>query len=322
MLVQGAGGNVSWKDGGTLWIKASGTWLRDASARNIFVPVALTELQQEIRQRRFEAVPRVLEGATLKPSIETNLHALMPQRLVVHVHAIAALVCLVRRDPWPDMVRRLSTRWKPCFVPYHKPGADLARAVNDAVVGSPGTQLVCMANHGVVAAGDSLDEIRDILADVGTLLQGDQMVVASEIRREPIEVDATWCFQPVDDPIVQGLDMTASGLQRMADAWALYPDHVVFLGASPICHDSVGAARAYCNVQGGPVTDQAHFIQDVGVFSLQPLSAGKLVQLRCYADVLLRQPAGQQLQTLEHEQVAALLNWDAERYRQQINLCK
>jgi rhamnose utilization protein RhaD (predicted bifunctional aldolase and dehydrogenase) len=32
LLVQGAGGNVSWKEGNTLWIKASGTWLADAGS--------------------------------------------------------------------------------------------------------------------------------------------------------------------------------------------------------------------------------------------------------------------------------------------------
>ena len=38
LLVQGAGGNVSWKEEDTLWVKASGTWLSDASAEDIFLP--------------------------------------------------------------------------------------------------------------------------------------------------------------------------------------------------------------------------------------------------------------------------------------------
>jgi len=36
LLVQGAGGNVSWKDGNTLWIKASGKWLAHAETEEIF----------------------------------------------------------------------------------------------------------------------------------------------------------------------------------------------------------------------------------------------------------------------------------------------
>jgi rhamnose utilization protein RhaD (predicted bifunctional aldolase and dehydrogenase) len=35
LLVQGAGGNVSWKANDTLWIKASGTWLADAMVKDM-----------------------------------------------------------------------------------------------------------------------------------------------------------------------------------------------------------------------------------------------------------------------------------------------
>ena len=39
LLVQAAGGNTSLKDNGIMWIKASGTWLKDAETRDIFVAV-------------------------------------------------------------------------------------------------------------------------------------------------------------------------------------------------------------------------------------------------------------------------------------------
>lgn len=43
LLVQAAGGNTSIKGDGVMWIKASGTWLRDATAREIMVPVRIPE---------------------------------------------------------------------------------------------------------------------------------------------------------------------------------------------------------------------------------------------------------------------------------------
>ena len=39
LLVQAAGGNTSLKQNGVMRIKASGTWLRDAASKDIFVPV-------------------------------------------------------------------------------------------------------------------------------------------------------------------------------------------------------------------------------------------------------------------------------------------
>ena len=49
LIVQGAGGNVSWKDKEILWIKASGTWLAQANEKNIFVPVNLIDIKMRIK---------------------------------------------------------------------------------------------------------------------------------------------------------------------------------------------------------------------------------------------------------------------------------
>ena len=64
LLVQGAGGNVSWKDGNTLWIKGSGSWLSDALDDEIFIPVDLYNLNKAIKNSNFKFTPEVLYGAT------------------------------------------------------------------------------------------------------------------------------------------------------------------------------------------------------------------------------------------------------------------
>ena len=51
-LTQAAGGNTSLKAGDTLWIKASGTWLMDALADDIMVPVAIAPLLEGRRTAR------------------------------------------------------------------------------------------------------------------------------------------------------------------------------------------------------------------------------------------------------------------------------
>jgi rhamnose utilization protein RhaD (predicted bifunctional aldolase and dehydrogenase) len=47
-IVQGAGGNVSLKEEGTLWVKASGCWLADAEAKDIMVPLALEAVRHRL----------------------------------------------------------------------------------------------------------------------------------------------------------------------------------------------------------------------------------------------------------------------------------
>jgi len=46
------------------------------------------------------------------------------------------------------------------------------------------------------------------------------------------------------------------------------------------------------------------------------LNEAKKAQLRCYAEILVRQPPGVALSILSLEQIDELLNWDAEKYRQ------
>lgn len=83
LLVQGAGGNVSWKEDATLWIKASGTWLAEAMTDEIFVQVELKNLTQELQNKNYSITPQVIEPGSLKPSIETLLHALIDRKSVV-----------------------------------------------------------------------------------------------------------------------------------------------------------------------------------------------------------------------------------------------
>jgi rhamnose utilization protein RhaD (predicted bifunctional aldolase and dehydrogenase) len=47
-LIQGAGGNTSFKTEENLWIKASGMWLSEAANNNIFVKLDLSVLREQI----------------------------------------------------------------------------------------------------------------------------------------------------------------------------------------------------------------------------------------------------------------------------------
>ena len=126
-LVQAAGGNASLKDQGVLWIKASGTWLKDAARRDIFVPIDHAALLDALDRRDPAAdacLPFVradLDSTGLRPSIETSVHALMPQRVVVHVHCVNTIAWAIRDDAearLADLLREFA--W--AFVPYARPG--------------------------------------------------------------------------------------------------------------------------------------------------------------------------------------------------------
>ena len=160
LLVQGAGGNVSWKDGETLWVKASGTWLSDAATDNIFVPVDLNDLQKAIDIGNFSVTPTLISDSDLKPSIETLLHALMPHPVVVHLHAIEILAYLVRRNCEEELASLLGNKVPSVIVDYFKPGAELAAAIKNTLNDNRDAKVIFLKNHGVVIGGANINEIQ------------------------------------------------------------------------------------------------------------------------------------------------------------------
>ncbi|HKJ61396.1 MAG TPA: class II aldolase/adducin family protein, partial [Hyphomicrobiales bacterium] len=319
LLVQGAGGNVSWKEDGTLWIKASGKWLANAWNEDIFVPVELQQLRGAIASDDFNATPRTLPGSRLRPSIETMLHALFEHPIVVHVHAVEILVHLVRPDAEASIRARMGpdTYW--IETAYHKPGPDLASALKVALTERPSANVAFLQNHGVVAGGASIAEVSSTLS---TAIERFKCPVRA---KPPVRASdsvslgmlAENGYQPVPVPDVQELATAPAYFDQLGKNWALYPDHVVFLGAAPHMFES---AETICKtIQRGGQRPELIFVKGAGVFEREPLGAGKYAYLQCYYDVLSRQPGNTELVPLTDDDISALLNWDAEKFRQASN---
>ena len=317
LLVQGAGGNVSWKDGDTLWVKASGTWIADAAEQDIFVPVDLAHLHDAIKQQDFDVTPRIIGDSTLRPSIETLLHALMPHRIVVHLHSVVILAILVR-EHCEDVLSALVDKtisWS--VVDYQKPGPALAQAISIVLVKNASLDVLFLKNHGVVIGGQSVEEIQCMLTQLNELLyepgNRKQPILALDNECEALREEG---YSLLPDPEMQALALDPEFFNRLASNWALYPDHVVFLGAeAPVFSDWNEFHVTAHSIDRKP---ELIIIQGSGVFILPTFNKSKLDQLRCYYDVLSALPCDVKLKVLDEKAVGDLLNWDAEKYRMSI----
>ena len=298
-LVQGAGGNVSLKDGDTLWIKASGTWLAQATSREIMVPVSLARLDLEAE----DTSPFVVAHANphgLRPSIETSMHAVLGWRVVVHVHCVETIAWAVRADAEHALAAKLvGFDW--CFVPYVRPGPPLTREIAARL--RAGTDVVVLGNHGLVVGADSVEAAAARVALVQQRLR--VAVRAAPIRHERArgDGDGDSGYRFAEDPVTHAtaLDPLRLALARRG-SW--YPDHVIFLGPGVSdCADG----RTMVVVPG------------VGVMLRADASAGAAALARCLADVTGRLDPDAALVTLTAEDEATLLGWDAEKYRQSLD---
>ncbi|CAN0601035.1 unnamed protein product, partial [Ectocarpus sp. 12 AP-2014] len=121
--IQGAGGNASVKNGDVMWIKASGTMLGDALEKDVFVPVDLLRMKTAVVSDQANAdspADFLLPGASdLRPSIETCLHAVFRQRVVLHTHCVHTIAHAIQCHARDLLEERLSAfNW--AYVPYAK----------------------------------------------------------------------------------------------------------------------------------------------------------------------------------------------------------
>ena len=319
LLVQGPGGNVSWKEGKTLWIKASGTCLADAGKDDIFVPVVLDELRSALAETPVPQLPGRTGGNAPRSSIETFMHVVMPQKVVVHLHAIEALAVLVRADAQETLRTRLGSRFSWTWVPYRQPGAALAQAVALALYRTPDANVVFLQNHGVLVGGETIEDIDRRLADITSGLK-QNLAVSDDFETNAEKPPSALRIGPLDyvaieDARLQSMVHIRGLYQRLSEAWALYPDHIVFLGEKAPVFQTRGDAEKYGRRHRPPLL----FIQDDGVFVKPGFDKAQCAQLKCYYDILARQGPHHALVELAQKDRDDLNHWEAERYRVEVS---
>jgi rhamnose utilization protein RhaD (predicted bifunctional aldolase and dehydrogenase) len=304
LLVQAAGGNSSLKDQGVMWIKASGTWLKDAATRDIFVPLDHAAIMDALARDDPACESCVtflrtdLNGTGLRPSIETTVHALMPQRVVLHVHCVNTIAWAIRADAEARLAEKLKDfAW--AFIPYARPGLPLAAAIQSRI--KPGVDVLILGNHGLAVAAESVEEAEALLDKVVTTLTRPERPAAIPDRAALEALCAGKPYKPAMMDETHALATDSLALRHGAHA-VFYPDHVVFLG--------VGVATDFTNdpplvaIPGAGV-----LIREDAKPAIEPMG-------RCLADVMRRVEEQDPLVPLTADDIDRLVNWDAEKYRQ------
>ncbi|MFD2651424.1 class II aldolase/adducin family protein [Brucella rhizosphaerae] len=300
LLVQAAGGNTSLKIGDVMWIKASGTNLGDALERNIFVPTAWRDIARSLKDGSPEAdqpATFLLGDGGLRPSIETCLHAVFDAAVVVHVHCVSTIALAVLLDGERRIKEHLSgIEW--VWVPYRRPGAELGRMLIEKRTKQ---NVAVLGNHGLLVAADSVADAETLLEEICYKLE---LVANSGAEIPP--APAPDGYTPLKRDHVLSRAMAVSRLRETALHGNMYPDHIIF------CGPTIGRAEK--------PSGEILIIDHEGRVSIRTdANAGAEALAGCLGNVLLRLPEDSQVSYLTIENVASLLNWDAEIYRQSLN---
>ena len=339
-LVLAGGGNTSAKDGGMMYIKGSGTALATIKPEE-FVAMDRQKLAsmwdkvypEADDAREAEALADLMaaklpgqEGK--RPSVETLLHALFPQRYVLHLHpaAINGLTCAVDGKAWAEKLFPQAVWIEQC-----KPGYVLAKlcrtrmAEYKAAAGRD-AQVLLLQNHGVFFAADDAQELGDLLGNMLKALrahyavQPDFTPAATEDAQLGASLAALYGGVYRFNGSAEAVRFSES-LAAMAPLLKPFsPDHIVYCKAFPLyIKDAADAAQAFadyrakngyapklCYVRGGGFYALGETDKQAATTELLALDAVKIaVYSRAFGGPL---PQNDALTDF-------IINWEVEAYR-------
>lgn len=267
--VLAGGGNTSWKNGDTLYVKASGASLADA-VPDAFVKMnrkALAAIwEQQYPDSSAERESAVLAGMLAarqageeqkRPSVEALLHDIIPFAFVVHTHPalVNGLTCSRQGKEAMTEIFGDGALW----IEAANPGYILSRLVKKAMDEYSAkhrrpASVIFLQNHGVFAGADSVDGIKDLYGEI-------MAKIDKKIQRRPDfsgeqreSGSALYAAPPPLGGIAKTLAELAGGtaaFMRCGEIAALVkdrpafapvsssfsPDHIVYAGSDPLFVD-------------------------------------------------------------------------------------
>ena len=103
------------------------------------------------------------------PSIETLLHAFLPHKFVDHTHS-TAILALVDQENSEELCRAVFGK-RLGFVPYIKPGFDLAKAAADIYDADPSVEGLILDKHGIFTFAETAKEAYSLMIEFVTMAE-------------------------------------------------------------------------------------------------------------------------------------------------------
>ena len=234
--VLAGGGNTSFKDGGVMYVKGSGTQLSCIEADQFVCmdvaglcalaersfPEGMSDEDREEEALRDMMAAKLPGNEAKRPSVEAILHAIFPYKYVLHVHPalVNGLTCGQRGEA---ICRELFGD-EAVWIGLTKPGIVLSRACKkafDEYSAKTGKfpQLILLQNHGVFAAADTTAEIDGIMSDMWGKLQSRVVEKPdfSGLYQVCADGEQASCPQPAQPSALNGGSLSALNTQSAAE---------------------------------------------------------------------------------------------------------
>ncbi len=348
--VLAGGGNTSYKNDTTLYIKGSGTSLAtitpdefvrmDRNALHAMWEKAYPTEEAARESAVLEDMMAARErGESRRPSVETLLHELFPQAYVLHVHPalVNGLTCgkngkSIAEKLFPDAV----------WVDSVRPGYTLAKTCRSAIEKWKQTHhennfpnLLFLENHGVFFAGEEVAEVDALAESVMHTLQS-QIIRQPELDSQPFDIDRAVAIAPVlrmlygekkEGAVVQFFNCPEA-LRFDPETPSITPDHIVYTKAQRLALPAEVTSSEICEAFQAFAAQNGYkprivIVANLGVFccggNLKEAKTAKAVFLDFLRVNAYAESFGG-LQSMSQDLIDFIVNWEVESYRSKVSL--
>lgn len=173
----------------------------------------------------------LIDPASPNPSVETLLHAFLPHTFVDHTHSTAILAIVDQSNS--EALSREVFGPRMGFVPYIKPGFDLAKAAADIYDANPGVEGLILDKHGIFTFGATAREAYDRMIHYVTLAE-DYVAKHGKAAPQPVALPKQLATAADFTSALRGAVAVNHGegrFDRMVSDFRTSPDIVAFLNS-------------------------------------------------------------------------------------------
>ncbi len=349
------GGNTSFKNESTIWVKASGVSMNGIKEEN-FAVIDRSKLQI-IYQRHYsnDAVIResqvkadlqqaCISGPSIRPSVETSLHELIRYSFVVHTHPtlVNAITCSNTGESY------LKTLFKDTslYIPYTDPGYTLFMLVSDALniwrsnhTADP--KIIFLQNHGVFVAADTISEIRNIyesieqaikkhikeIPETGELPVSDSILQILPALRMIFSQHSMKVARIRNSRLIQKFTASATEFSRVSLPFS--PDQIVYCKARPVYLESEEPESliSECRIKTDAFLTKYGYmprivgIRNIGLIAFDDHMQSVDTMLDVFTDWMLISSLSENFggpHFMSEKDIEFIDNWEVENYRRQV----
>jgi rhamnose utilization protein RhaD (predicted bifunctional aldolase and dehydrogenase) len=324
--VLAGGGNTSFKDGDTLYVKGSGAALAEVRPES-FVRMDRRALGR-IWEKAYPPDPDERETLVLadlmaarksgeegkRPSVETLLHDALPFAYVVHTHPalVNGLTCsregeAAASELFPQAL----------WIPSVNPGYILSLAVKNAMDGHTAgkgrpASVILLQNHGIFVGAGGVAEVKEIYRTVmekiavkikekpdlsGGLTRYGASGEIAALFAELAEKSAgppggPWQVSFLRNPAVAALTADRASFYPVSSAFS--PDHIVYAGSCPLFVETGGSEAVFAGIRTAwenhlgrtGRVPKIAAVQGAGIFGIGPSEKAASLALEVFADAV------------------------------------